>query len=170
MSEGSTWAVTPGRIRARDGTFVRSVYSRSAQGIIRANVGVRSNNNLDSRRNKASLSARRSWRRTASWNRRSRDAECQYEWRHRTRVAQIPVVPLRATPIRFLHRPDQWPKVTVPETVAVDAKLCKFRSRSTMRVPEASANRPVPPVIVWVSVMVAVGKAMTAAPVTSVSS
>ena len=36
--------------------------------------------------------------------------------------------------------------------------------RATTILPEASANRPVPPVMVWVSVIVAVGNAMTACP------
>ena len=64
--------------------------------------------------------------------------------------------------------PCQWPRLIVPLISADEASVCRLITRWTMMVPETLANRPVPPVISWVSVVVTVGNVTIPSPITFV--
>ena len=53
---------------------------------------------------------------------------------------------------------------------ADETLVTRLRERSRMLVPDAPTNRPVPPVMVWVSTIAAMGKVTTARPVVLVKS
>jgi hypothetical protein len=65
-------------------------------------------------------------------------------------------------------RGHQCARLIVPVNVALDVSVGRLIDRSTTKVPEAPSNRPVPPVIVWVSSTVRVGKVTTPCPVSAV--
>src|SRR5688572_4393346 len=65
---------------------------------------------------------------------------------------------------RLISLWDYRPRLIVPVIEPDEISVGMLSVRAMTILPEASANRPVPPVMVWVSVIVAMGNVITPSP------